>query len=61
VPRWEKFFARLGENWGATLDAAAFEQEIRAWEDEWTHSTGLPPTPAGDTIEVVRSLYEKYT
>jgi alpha-N-acetylglucosaminidase len=60
VPRWEKFFARLDETWSATFDAAGFEQEIRAWEDEWTHTTGLPPTPAGDTIEVARSLYEKY-
>ena len=60
IPRWEKFFARLTENWGATLDAAGFEQEIRAGEDEWTHSTALPSAPQGDTIEVARSLYEKY-
>jgi len=60
VPRWENFFARLDETWGATFDATGFEREIRAWEDQWTHSTGLPPTPAGDTIAVARSLYEKY-
>ena len=62
LPRWEKLFKRLDESRasGKTFDAAAFEQEIRAWENEWTHATGGIGGAQGDTLEVVRALYEKY-
>jgi len=60
VPRWEMFFNRLTETWGKKFDAAAFEQDIRAWEAEWTRSTVSPPALKGDTVVIAQKLFQKY-
>jgi alpha-N-acetylglucosaminidase len=63
LPRWKLFFDRLDKSLadGRPLDAAAFDKEIRQWEDGWTRRTDAYPTaPSGDSVAVARRLCEKY-
>ncbi|MCX7424850.1 MAG: alpha-N-acetylglucosaminidase [Planctomycetia bacterium] len=62
-PRWEMFLARLEKSLaeGKPLDAAAWEQDIRRWENEWTRKTESYPTAVeGKPIETSRRLLEKH-
>ncbi len=63
LKRWELFLDRLVESLdtGKPFDAAAFEQEIRAWEEAWTHQTETYSTdPVGDPVLVSREIWAKY-
>ncbi len=63
MKRWEMFLERLEDSLKADkpFDAAAFEREIRAWEENWTHQTEPYPTePAGDPVRVSREIWAKY-
>jgi alpha-N-acetylglucosaminidase len=63
LPRWQLFIQRLDEALTADkpFDAAAFEQEIRTWEENWTHgSEPYPAEPHGDPVAVARELQTKY-
>ena len=62
-PRWEMFLARLEKSLaeGKPLDAAAWEKDIRRWEDEWTRKTESYPTAVeGEPIETSRWLLAKH-
>ena len=64
LPRWQKFFAQLDAALveGKPLDADAYENMIRGWEAEWSQGTeSYPATPQGDSLEVSRRLWEKYS
>jgi alpha-N-acetylglucosaminidase len=61
--RWEMFVDTLRESLttGAAFDAKAFEDRVTAWEESWTHeNTPYPDEPAGNPIEMARSLLAKY-
>jgi alpha-N-acetylglucosaminidase len=63
LPRWRMFFERLDKSLenGVTFDAESFEKDIRKWEAEWGRlSEPYPDKPQGDTLAVVRRLWEKY-
>lgn len=63
LPRWEQFLARLDKalEEGKEVDMAAWERDIREWEDKWTHATETYPTePTGDSVAVAKSLYAKW-
>jgi len=63
LKRWETFVGRLDESLasGQAFDAAAFERDIRAWEEEWTHATdAYAEEPTGDPVDVCRELWGKY-
>ena len=63
LKRWEMFLDRLNKSLetGKAFDAAEFEREIRAWEEDWTHGTESYPTqPAGDPVLVGQELWAKY-
>jgi alpha-N-acetylglucosaminidase len=63
LPRWKQFFDRLDRSLadGRPVDAAAFDRDIRQWEDRWTHQTETYPTqPSGDSVAVSQRLWEKY-
>ncbi|NLX57054.1 MAG: alpha-N-acetylglucosaminidase [Planctomycetaceae bacterium] len=61
--RWELFLERLAQSLESdtAFDAAQFEQEIRAWEEDWTHGTEPYPTePVGDPVLVSQEIWAKY-
>ena len=63
LPRWEMFLDDLDRSLadGEPFDAESFEQELRTWEEQWTHkSDPFPDQPEGDAVEVVRRLWTKY-
>lgn len=63
LERWEKFVERLDEALAADkpFDSEAFGEEIRAWEEGWTHQTErYAASPAGDAVAVSCELREKY-
>lgn len=62
-PRWERFLERLNQALaaGKQLDMAAWEQEMRDWEEQWTHGTEAYATqPTGDSLAMARRLYAKW-
>lgn len=71
-PRWQQFVDRLDAALaaGQPLDAEQFEQDIRQWEERWTHEQAaaaagastpqLQTEPSGQPVEVARRLWEKY-
>lgn len=61
--RWKLFFERLDAALaaGKALDAKQFEQDIRQWEENWTHQTEpYAAEPRGDAVAVSRRLWDKY-
>jgi len=63
LPRWEQFLRRLDESLAEEkpLDAAAFERDVRQWEEDWTHATEpYPAEPSGDPVAVSRELWTNY-
>ncbi|HSW45424.1 MAG TPA: alpha-N-acetylglucosaminidase TIM-barrel domain-containing protein [Phycisphaerae bacterium] len=63
MPRWEMFLNRLRNALAdkQEFDADAFERDVRAWEEKWTHGTEEYPTaPTGDPVAVARKLWYKY-
>lgn len=61
--RWERFLQTLDQclEKNQPLDAAAFDREIRTWEEQWTHDTTVyPATPQGDPVAVAKQLFKKY-
>ncbi len=63
LPRWQQFCERLATSLrhGQTFDAAAFEQDIRKWEEQWTlQGDVFPAHPSGNAIAISSRLYEKY-
>ncbi len=64
LPRWEQYVARVEQSFASSssFDAAAFEDEIMTWEDEWTRRRArYPSTGRGNTVAMVRSIAERYT
>ncbi|MBP7936399.1 MAG: alpha-N-acetylglucosaminidase [Phycisphaerae bacterium] len=63
LPRWQQFLARLDKalEEGRETDMAAWERDIRAWEEKWTRGTEAYSTePSGDSLAVVRRLCAKW-
>jgi len=63
LPRWEMFLKRLDQSLAdkQKFDADAFERDVRAWEEKWTHGTEEHPTaPTGDPVAIARKLWDKY-
>jgi alpha-N-acetylglucosaminidase len=61
--RWKLFLHRLQASLAndTPWDPEAWNSEIRAWEDAWTHKTdAYPAEPEGDSIVVALRLLEKY-
>jgi alpha-N-acetylglucosaminidase len=62
-PRWEQCIAahRVALSSQRPFDAAKFEQDIRAWEERWTHQTETHAVvPRGDPAATARRLWAKY-
>jgi len=63
-PRWEQYFVYLRRKFekGDRMETADFEKAIKEWEWKWVNSRGggYAEEPAGDVVEVVRRLYQKY-
>jgi hypothetical protein len=61
-PRWKRFTERLSAALdGTPFDAEAFNKDITAWEETWTHQTEPHPAqPQGDPVAVARALFAKY-
>lgn len=62
-PRWEQFFAAADQTLaaGRSMDMAAFEERIKAWEWQWVNGHELyAAAPAGDPVAVSEKLYRKY-
>ena len=61
--RWDLFLDRLRQ---ALVDNQPFDgnkadDEIRVWEEHWTHQTeNYPIDPRGDAVNIVRRTLEKY-
>ncbi len=63
LKRWEKFVDRLNESVAKNkpFDASAFEQDIRRWEEQWTHATEVyPDQPQGDSVLTSQRMWRKY-
>jgi len=63
LPRWERFIERLNGALaaGTAFDADAFEEEIRAWEEAWTHGREpYPAEPSGEPVAEARRLLKRY-
>jgi alpha-N-acetylglucosaminidase len=63
LPRWKMFFERLDTALaeGQAFDAKRFEQDVRTWEEQWTHRTDAYPTaPRGDSVAVAKKLWARY-
>ena len=63
IPRWEMFLERLDRSLADNkpLGALAFREEIRTWEEAWTHETdAYPDKPEGDPVATVQRLWTKY-
>ncbi len=61
--RWKLFFDHLDASLaaGKPLDGKRFEQDIRQWEENWTHQTEpFAAEPRGDAVAVSRRLWDKY-
>ncbi|MHB0958063.1 MAG: alpha-N-acetylglucosaminidase TIM-barrel domain-containing protein [Pirellulaceae bacterium] len=61
--RWELFLERLEDSLaeGKPLDADAFERDIRAWEEAWTHQTeSYADQPEGNPVLVAQEVWTKY-
>ena len=61
--RWEKFLAAQAAAMvaKAPFDAAKFEAELRAWEEQWCHQTeSYPTTTRGNPVALARRLLAKY-
>jgi hypothetical protein len=62
-PRWEKYLdaRRAALDSKQPFDNGRLEQELRTWEDQWTHRTEAHPTaPHGDPVATARRLWAKY-
>jgi alpha-N-acetylglucosaminidase len=62
-PRWEKYLEarRAALDSKQPFDNGRLEQELRTWEDQWTHRTEAHPTaPHGDPVATARRLWAKY-
>ena len=63
LPRWRMFLERLeaGLKNAAPFDAEAFQKDVTAWEETWTHlASAYPVEPHGDPTETTRKLIVKY-
>jgi alpha-N-acetylglucosaminidase len=63
LPRWQQFCERLASalRSGQPLNSAAFEQDIRKWEEQWTSRSDLfSSQPSGDAVAISSRLYGKY-
>jgi alpha-N-acetylglucosaminidase len=63
LPRWELFVRRLDEALagGKECDVDAFEKEVRLLEEKWAQGMeDYPVAPVGDSVAVVRELWDKY-
>jgi alpha-N-acetylglucosaminidase len=63
LPRWQQFCTRLATSIcsGQSFDGAAFEQDIRKWEEHWTLQNGaFPAQPSGNAVAISSRLYDKY-
>ena len=61
--RWEQFHRELDAclEEARDYDDGAFQNELRQWEEEWTHRTNtFPNTPNGDAVSISARLLEKY-
>jgi hypothetical protein len=62
-PRWERYIAAQRTTWttGTPFDPAAFEADLRRWEDRWGHGTERYSTrPKGNPVAVARRLIDRY-
>lgn len=63
LPRWTLFFRALEDSLrqGSPFDTAAFEKEVCAWEDQWTHARQRYSAAArGDAVVAAQRLAVKY-
>jgi len=63
LPRWDMFIERIDRALatGAAFDADAFGQDVRAWEEAWTHGTETyAAEPVGDAVAEARRALEQY-
>ncbi len=61
--RWELFLSHLREALQSKppVNAEKFEQEIRAWEEQWTHQReAYPAAPRGNPIVLVRQKMKSW-
>jgi len=62
-PRWEKFFALLGEALDHNTDAdlKGFNKSISQWEWQWVNShKNYPVQTTGNSVAVTTAMYNKY-
>lgn len=63
LPRWKMFFDRLDASLakGLPFDEQQFEQDVRTWEEQWTHRTNpYPAAPRGDSLAVAKKMWSRY-
>jgi alpha-N-acetylglucosaminidase len=62
-PRWELLIRQVEGALasGTPFDAAAFERDVIALEDAWTHDLSPMPTePVGDSVQMAHQLFANY-
>jgi alpha-N-acetylglucosaminidase len=62
-PRWQQFFDKANNSLqqGKSLDLAAFDKEISAWEWHWVNQRkDYPVTTSGDPVATSIQLHKKY-
>ncbi len=63
LTRWEMFVGRLEMSLAEDkpFDEAKFEQDVRGWEEHWTHATEtFPSAPQGDPVATAQRLWQQY-
>ena len=63
IPSWKLFLDQLDAclQQNKEFDNAAFTDEIKKWEENWTHQTdSYPDHPQGDSVQIAVELYNKY-
>ncbi len=64
LPRWQRFFECLEQSLAEdkSFNNDAFTQEIKNWEESWTHqSDPYPSQPVGNAVDVSIQLRKKYS
>ncbi|WP_333818879.1 alpha-N-acetylglucosaminidase [Ohtaekwangia sp.] len=63
-PRWEQFFTAIESSITTHKKAnlPALEEKLKNWEWQWATTTGngFATKPAGDPVDVVKSIFAKY-